>query len=365
MFEWGDFIMGKRKRAQKTSRSKLNSKVDVVIDANVNISDFADANKTTGRVVKSLSSGKLMLPGPDDDDSVSNDDENEDFNGNLKNPANNKEKECKESGSIQFPFDLWYILSNYIHPESVGTFARLCQDAFTVVNRAAFWLNLYRKYAVRSSRWAFLQAGYETLPSRLQSDYVHLYCHGNLRVKVIRALYFAHKPFRDRLLAAHRAPDSHSIIGMICLGAWTEHKARTNKYKFCFKLTSKSSGRAGPRQLAKRLIADNWESGDFQVQPDVSIIAEESYKLLQLDCDAFSLLPGSLPSLRILDVCITSSGEGFRYQKMAMTLGPAHLRVEKDWTGRSNATSPHTVTIDIGNVVAMRVLEWYHPLYTS
>ncbi len=49
------------------------------------------------------------------------------------------------SGGVQYPYDLWCLLGDYISPESVGTFAAICRSSHTVVHSARFWTKLYHR----------------------------------------------------------------------------------------------------------------------------------------------------------------------------------------------------------------------------
>ena len=84
---------------------------------------------------------------------------------------------------------------------------------------------------------------------------------------------------------------------------------------------------------------------------------------MHLDSDVFSYLPGELIGKKVLDVVITSTGEGFRYRKVCLIFGQPHIRAEKDFQGKMNLLTPHTSTVTIGNIVNIRILDWYHPLY--
>ena len=106
-----------------------------------------------------------------------------------------------------------------------------------------------------------------------------------------------------------------------------------------------------------------WYLQSTDTTTDISISHEESCQLLQVECDAFNLLPAGLCGLRIHAMNITSSGEGFRYQKVNMILGPPHLRTDKDTNGRVKILSPDSVVLDIGNITAINLVKWYHPIY--
>lgn len=54
--------------------------------------------------------------------------------------------EDDRSGGSEYPLDVWYLISEYIEPEDVGTFARLCRSSYHVVNTSHFWFKLYKRY---------------------------------------------------------------------------------------------------------------------------------------------------------------------------------------------------------------------------
>lgn len=49
-----------------------------------------------------------------------------------------------ESG-IDYPIDIWFLISEYILPEDVGKFAAICKTSLAVVSSAKFWFNLYKR----------------------------------------------------------------------------------------------------------------------------------------------------------------------------------------------------------------------------
>lgn len=342
--------MGKKSRRKKAAE-------EVISSGNLTLSNYANATKSSKRVVKSLSNVKLFIASSNVEHDTEDLEDDDQHHLTASRPAQNASENVSWKGGIIYPFDLWDILSQYILPESISIYARLCHGAYLSVNRVSFWLNMYEKRVLVSSRAAFVKTGCESLPERLREEYVNKYCRGNLRTNVIRALFYTHQPFRERLSSLKSHVDPHSIVGLTCLAAWTARKL--GMFKFCFKLTSKPSW----NHSINNKVADDWEAE--MPQADVDVSHEESCKLLQLDCDAFSLLPGAIPGLKILDINVTSSGEGFRYQKVTMTMGPPHLRVEKDSKGRYTAFSPHSISLSIGNIMAIRLLDWFHPLYTG
>ena len=59
---------------------------------------------------------------------------------------------------------------------------------------------------------------------------------------------------------------------------------------------------------------------------DVDFNPDESCQLLMFHCDAFNLLTSQIVAQKLNDVCLTMSGQGFRYQKLTLTFVPAHSR---------------------------------------
>ena len=55
------------------------------------------------------------------------------------------ESEVPDSGGVDYPLDIWFLLSEHIRPEDISTFARICKSALHVVNTAKFWFHLYRR----------------------------------------------------------------------------------------------------------------------------------------------------------------------------------------------------------------------------
>ena len=45
---------------------------------------------------------------------------------------------------VDYPLDVWFIISEYIRPEAVGKFAQICRSSYHVVTTGKFWFHLYK-----------------------------------------------------------------------------------------------------------------------------------------------------------------------------------------------------------------------------
>lgn len=51
----------------------------------------------------------------------------------------------EDRSGIDYPIDIWFLISEYIHPEDVGVFAAICKTSLAVVSTAKFWFSLYKR----------------------------------------------------------------------------------------------------------------------------------------------------------------------------------------------------------------------------
>ena len=357
--------MKKRKKKHLKTNNRPRDKQES--SGFISISDSANAGKAVGKLTKSVSSPTCALQhfsqpnGVDVEENEEGDERRCNFKKERrKGKEVNLPNYFQEEGNT-YCFDFWETMSMHLSPESVNVYARLCKAAHLSVNRVSFWLNLYRRYVIwpmNSKSATFM------LPLSLQPDYVNAHCRGNLRLQVIKALFYSYQPLRDRLCRMKFKLDPHQIVGMIVHSAWTARKSERN-FKFCLKLCMQSHQQLHSSSVTMTDDIEDWEHlGTTAQLTDISQSPEESCLLLQLDCDSFSLLPGALPGLKIFAFNVISSGDGFRYQKVTLTLGPSHQRSEKDFKGRRPILSPHSITLTIGNILAIHLWPWYHPLYS-
>ena len=147
----------------------------------------------------------------------------------------------------------------------------------------------------------------------------------------VRALFYCYKPLKERLISPNQVlQDPHKVIGKVCLSAWTAK--RNSTYRFCFKLYTKKAPNSRvileeeiQKDCREHRLVDDWEFIEDQSetlfqQAKIGRDPEEDNQMLFMDSNNFSLLPGSFSGLKIHGIKVTSSGEGFRYQKAEKSL---------------------------------------------
>ena len=110
----------------------------------------------------------------------------------------NKDDAIEEvENQISLPYDVWELLSNYILPECIGPFSRICKDSYAVINQQPFWAKLYRDFIPN-----------ERAPRNSSG----------LKAKVIRHLFQTYLPLSSRLNSTKaKIYDPHTLVGLICL----------------------------------------------------------------------------------------------------------------------------------------------------
>lgn len=53
-----------------------------------------------------------------------------------------------DSTGVNYPIDIWFLISEHIRPEDVGVFAAICKTSSAVTSTAKFWFSLYRRYGL-------------------------------------------------------------------------------------------------------------------------------------------------------------------------------------------------------------------------
>lgn len=252
----------------------------------------------------------------------------------------NKQEDCsKIEYGFDYPFDVWFLIAEYIRPEDVGRFAGICKTSFAVVCTAKFWFKLYKRHYQSVS----------TLPERLQPECMQrLY---GLRTSVIRSLHFMYSPFINRLKAVttfERHPDV--LIRRQCTVMWHQKKTKDWLYYFKFK---KNTNMRLPH--SKRY--DTQRQPDLlEMLEDVSANPDENCRVLQITCRHFIAVPPVL-GLTLISVALNLS-QGFCNHRLQLGFGSGIYSCRNNSLGGSDG-----ITVILDPVINVKVLDWWHPQY--
>ncbi|KAM9408716.1 transmembrane protein 183A isoform 2-T2 [Pholidichthys leucotaenia] len=244
---------------RKGNRKRLKYKAGDVCSESVTVADYADADPAvvkSGRVKKAVANAiekevKLLCGLEASQGAVeevlssagnvkvdalgSSDDLDPEEDGDLDTKVahkkkNKRRKENSESNidGMEYPVDIWLVLSSYIRPEDVCTFALICRNAWTVTCTAAFWTRLYRRHYR-------IDGG---LPFCLQPDSIARMRY--LRASVIRSLFHLYEPFSQRVAKIPALPESTPTtpLNSKCLLCWVKKVSETRPealWEFSFK----------------------------------------------------------------------------------------------------------------------------------
>ncbi|XP_076671194.1 transmembrane protein fates-shifted isoform X3 [Andrena cerasifolii] len=259
--------------------------------------------------------------------------------GALTNPGRNRKTKSSETimeeEGIDYPLDIWFIISEYINPEAVGKFAQICRSSYHVTTTGKFWFHLYKTY------YGFVPG----LPERLQPQcMVRTY---GLRACVIRTLhhtYFALKREPDDIYyLKHDEP--HSLVKRRCCLMW--HKKGKMRWYFYFKL--KEIPKSTKKPLAEKSKINGKKTDFLEMLEDVAVNSEEGCKVLRVTCLKYSMLPPVI---------------GLILQSVSMTLMPG-FKDHRLQLGFGTSDIPNTLTnqVILNDVVRCQILDWWHPLY--
>ncbi|CAL7940904.1 unnamed protein product [Xylocopa violacea] len=340
-------------------RKKSNKKVNAENNNNnfigdVTIDDFANSSRTHARFKKAVvnvsSEVKLKEATEKEDlwDKMTESEQN-DLNKSKKsikyvltnrrrgrriNISERSEIQETEEEGIDYPLDIWFIISEYISPEAVGKFARICRSSYYVTTSGKFWFHLYKSY------YRFVPG----LPERLQPQCM-VRTHG-LRACVIRTLHYTYFALKREIddMSYLRQDEPHSLIKRRCCLMW--HKEGKMRWYFYFKL--KELPKTNRNQLKQQM--KNKKTTDFlEMLEDINVNPEEGCKILRVTCLKYSMLPP-----------VT----GLILQSVSMTLMPG-FKDHRIQLGFGTSDVPHTLTnqVILNDVIHCQILDWWHPTY--
>lgn len=239
---------------------------------------------------------------------------------------------AQSEGKI-YPSDLWHLISDYITPESVSTFALLCHDSHRVTHTASFWQRLYKRC---------YKADVE-VPSRLQPHCVRR-VHG-VRSLVIAAMFHFYPPFVQRLqMLAPMEADPDQLLGARCLLVW--YAKVKDLWHFYFKF----------RRLVQRpcWLRHQGPVTDLLAADDVCYNPEENCCVLQVVLQHFVSLPACVMG-QVLVQSSVSVGHGMRFHKLRLLFSTERMH------GKGLMGNGTSVCLDpVLNVI---LTHWWNPKY--
>ncbi|XP_012169229.1 putative transmembrane protein 183BP isoform X1 [Bombus affinis] len=340
-------------------RKKSNKKVNAEngndnLIGDITIDDFANSSRTHTRFKKAVINVSSEVKEATTEKKTFWSKMNESYQGNLgdlnKSKKNTKgaltnqrrnrktnsfESITEEEEGVDYPLDIWFIISEYISPEAVGKFAQICRSSYHVVTTGKFWFHLYKTY------YRFVPG----LPERLQPQCM-VRTHG-LRACVIRTLHYTYFSLKKEVdnVSYLRQDQPHSLVKRQCCLMW--HKEGKKRWYFYFKLKELPKANNNSLKLKTKI---NGKKTDFlEMLEDVAVNLEEGCKILRVTCLKYSMLPPVI---------------GLILQSVSMTLMPG-FKDHRLQLGFGTSDVPNTLTnqVILNDVVSYQILDWWHPTY--
>ncbi|XP_011876900.1 PREDICTED: transmembrane protein 183 isoform X2 [Vollenhovia emeryi] len=324
-------------------KKKKETRTDNVIGANVTINDFANTLRIHARLKKSATnmSNKVKQVTTVQEEEQVWDETNEDtlLKDKTKGRRNRERRKSKyqkdddEDEGIDYPLDMWFAISEYIQPEAVGKFARICKTCYYITTTAKFWIHLYKSHC------KFVP----DLPEHLQPQCMRLY---GLRACVIRALHYGYFRTSERNEMSYlRQHDLQSLVKRKCTLMW--HKEGKQRWYFYFKLMEASKSRSSSLKQSRQCT--DKETEFFDTLKDVAVNPENDCKVLRVSCLKYSMVP--LVIGLTLQTVTTDLMPGFREHRFQLGFGTSGI--------------PNTLTnqVILRNVMEYHILNWWDPAY--
>ncbi|CAH1786827.1 unnamed protein product [Owenia fusiformis] len=240
-----------------------------------------------------------------------------------------------------YPLDLWFILAQYIRPEDVGLFARLCTSSHYVTHTAGYWNRLYLRYYNHDKE----------LPNDLT-----LACmerrHG-LRSRVIRSLFYLYKPFQDRTkVSTTFEKEAYFLEGSRCILMWHQKIRNSWNFYFKFKLPSESISKCNllqhisPVKTRRLELLDSFNDVYDNVEKDCCVLA--------ITAKNFISIPVCMGL--VLNKMLVSVSSDMRYQRVRLLFHSQRIHMAKEM-------SDSGVIAVLDPVIDMKVLHWWHPKF--
>ncbi|KAK4306296.1 hypothetical protein Pmani_021852 [Petrolisthes manimaculis] len=247
---------------------------------------------------------------------------------------------CNEEG-VDYPLDIWFLISEYIMPEDAGRFACLCQATLYITTTARFWLTMYR-------RWYRMVP---ELPPHLTPwniDSVH-----GLRAAVVRSLFFTYLPFTARISAEKPlTADPTILLRTQCVLQWHSKEGNLHKYFFKFVQPGQRIARGRGRWCRR--------GGRWEEDTSVTYNEEEGCYILMASS------PAVCGTTMVMGERLYHAGLGIsanlRNHRLRLSFVPAHLLPTLPNAPARKYQVPAT-EITLEPVLDVRLYPWWHPQY--
>ncbi|XP_073848578.1 transmembrane protein fates-shifted [Musca autumnalis] len=268
--------------------------------------------------------------------------------------------------------DIWFHLANYIPPEDVQRFALICSQSANCLKSRHFWMQLYRKYCQKSkdkSKW-ILQ-----LPAHLQMHQLSECDTNILRQRVIKALFYCHSPFAERLKDNYKL---ESLVGKTYQSSWhltvqcvwiMVYKFRDNTANSILKRDQKSSSKSS---VVSDELVEDWESleddndaesnnnkhnrRNLNVIHSSAVDNWDGLSLLIICCDRFIPFPSDF-------LCANSSSAiRLKDTRELLSTDMRSTNLELDFV---SLTGDQKLTWKYQRIQKYKVLPWWHPDFSK
>jgi len=329
--------------------------------SDVTLNDFANSTGRGGRLKKSATNSivkevKEICNGAESDLAWYDkdlDDFTIDFEPTLEDqencdnailPKSQKQKKAAskcnanvdDDKGIEYPLDVWFLISEFVKPEDVGTFSSICQGTLYVVNTPKFWFSLYKRYYNSEIK----------LPQRLRPECMER--PHSLKACVIRSLFHLYPPFIERVRSlAPFDSEPHDLTTRVCMLMW--HRKHRTAWDFFFKFHK------GLRFDSDQLEQNAKRPDLLDMLGDVHANLEKGCKVLQVTCLNFVSTPAVM-GMYLVAVSL-NVGHKMHHHKLKLTFSTNSYRHSM----RNQDAGNITMTFDpVSNI---RVLNWWHPQY--
>jgi hypothetical protein len=262
-----------------------------------------------------------------------------------------------ENGGIVYPVDMWFLIGEYVNPEDISVFARICHGTHYVTHSARFWINIYHRYCNTVS---------SNLPPDLQSTCIVHRIHG-LRTRVVRAMFHAYTPLSSRVHhAVHsQSTDPASLVGMRCVSAWYDYDeiasgstSGAKQWRYYFRFEKGQRNRQTVCPLTPRNEDDDYEydeTDQLRAPDNVFFNLHEKSILLRAATNHFIRLPIVMGLTLVKG---SFSGDGLFTHRLQLAFCRQYIHC-----GRGPGMPNGAVMTDIEPVTGISILHWWHPAF--